>query len=477
MMKAPSTNPILSSILAQKGVTPSYIANFDSAAGMLRAISAYLRGEEFSGMGVLPSFLEPVTDLITLLPKPLQEKIYIAGSAGEGIDPEKLEDVRSQVVAQWMVSQYPQQSYPAVAVGSSCGALVNLCAALGMPWLPQTFLVPVKHGSMDIDQPKQALNWGNQWADSLLDNNPELKLHHMHDPCQDRLTSQGMSYFRVKRMALGEAYECFLQKALPPGGTIFLVECNQSWPTTQVSDRHIFQFGAVGGATPEEFFQGSERVEAYLKRYDSSQRRWDAPEPNGERPEAEWGFESALREDVERFARERGYHVRRIVFEVPEDLSPFVAELYRWWYKQLQVVTNCLLVESFVLTEPMLTLKMGLVPFWMTFNVESSLYNLENYLDSTDPYDEIYMMLFSHGVDSVGLPSIDRWRQVFQKARKSGSFVGVAEEQYPRHFSSMIRYHTDLKRLISARYPLPTSLSLAQLDQFIEQSDFRVQFI
>ena len=34
-----------------------------------------------------------------------------------------------------------------------------------------------------------------------------------------------------------------------------------------------------------------------------------------------------------RFARERGYRVRRIVFDEPEALSPLVADLYRWWYR------------------------------------------------------------------------------------------------------------------------------------------------
>lgn len=478
-MKAPSTNPILSSIFVQAGFAPPYIADFDSASGMLRATGAYLRGEDFPGMGVVPSAFEPIADLITELPRPLQEQIYIAGSAGEAIAPERLEDVRSEVVAQWTVGQYPQRSYPAVAVGSSCGALVNLCAALGIPWLPQTFLIPVKHGGeINIDEPKQALDWGRERSKPLLDNNPELKLHQMHDPCQDRLTSQGMAYFRVKRLSLGETYERFLQKTLPPGGTIFLVECQRTWPTTEVNDRHIFQFGALGGATPEEFLHGSERVADYLERYNSHCRRWDAPKPDQERPEAEWGFEPSLRDDVERFARERGYQVRRIIFTEPEDLSPFVAELYRWWYKRRQIVTNCLLVESFLLTEPMLTLKTGSVPFWMKFNKQPSLDALENYLDSADPYDEIYLMLFSHGVESVGLPPIERWRRVFEKARKRGNFVGVNEEKYPRHFASMVRYHTDLKRLISARYPLPNSLTLEQLDEFIEQEkgNFRVEF-
>jgi hypothetical protein len=44
-------------------------------------------------------------------------------------------------------------------------------------------------------------------------------------------------------------------------------------------------------------------------------------------PEAEWGFESALREDVERFALLHGYRVRSIVFSDPEALSPLIADL------------------------------------------------------------------------------------------------------------------------------------------------------
>jgi hypothetical protein len=51
------------------------------------------------------------------------------------------------------------------------------------------------------------------------------------------------------------------------------------------------------------------------------------------RPEAEWGFAPALRDDVEDFARRHGYRVQRVVFEDAEDVSPMVADLYRWWYQ------------------------------------------------------------------------------------------------------------------------------------------------
>jgi|GEM_PF-4672251 len=83
------------------------------------------------------------------------------------------------------------------------------------------------------------------------------------------------------------------------------------------------------------------------------------PTAEGNRPEAEWGFEPALRDDLERFARARGYRIRRIVFQEPEHLSPFVAELYRWWYKQRKILANRVLVESFILVEPMWALRTG----------------------------------------------------------------------------------------------------------------------
>ena len=120
----------------------------------------------------------------------------------------------------------------------------------------------------------------------------------MHDANQDRLTIQRLTYFRVKRLRLGETYEWFLQHALQPGATIFLLECGLRWPTTRIGDRHFFQQGALGGATPEEYLRGGERAANYLGRYGPRKLRWDAPQPDGESPEAEWGFESALRDDA-----------------------------------------------------------------------------------------------------------------------------------------------------------------------------------
>lgn len=472
-MKAPGYSYTLNRMMAKTRTAPRYVTNFDSAAAMVRATGRHLRGMDFPGMGMVPASAEPLAALINQFPPRAKEMLYTYSSWGESISPSKLHKVRAEAVSKWFVSEYPKRQYPAVAIGSSSGALVHLCAAMGIPWLPQTFMIPVSHWSLHVDEPKQGMEWGAEQARPLLDANPELQLHHQWDPNQDRLTLARMTYFRVKRLWLGETYEQFLRDSLPEGGTIFLVECQRTWPTTKVDDRHLFQSGALGGATPEEFINGSDRVAGYLERYGSHRRHWDSPTPDGDRPEAEWGFEPALRDDVERFARENGYHVQRIVFQEPEHLSPFVADLYRWWYANRGMKANRLLVESFVMLEPHWALRTGSVPFWMKFNMEPSLDELMRYLDSTDPYDEIFMMLFSHGVECVGLPSIDQWREVLQHARKRGEFLGVDEETFPRHFIEMVQYYTDIKRKIPARYPLPGPLGLGQLSTFLAESGER----
>jgi hypothetical protein len=431
-----------------------YIANFDSEAAMLRALGNYLRGEDFPITGAMPPSIEPIMKplvaAVNALPKRVREEVYTWSGRSEAVPPEELDKVRAEEVSGWVVSHYPRRRYPAAMIGSSNGALVHLCAALGIPWLPQTFLIPVRR-KMDPDEPARELEWGRGAARSLLTVNPELELHHMFDPNQDRLMARRMAYFRVKRLQLGDTYERFLEENLSEGATLFVAECGLKWPTTRVEERHVFQFGALGGATPEEFLYGSERVEAYLAR---------------------WGFEPILREDVERFTRERGYRLRRISFEEPEDPSPLVANLYRQWHKECGLPADRLLVESFILMDPWWTLRTGSVPFWMVFNTEPDAEALECYLEGTKPYDYIHLMLFSHGVDSVGLAPIGRWRSVLQRAVKHGEFVGVDERRFPRDFAAFVRYHADLKK-VPTHYPMPRSLPLARLDEFLGRTSDR----
>ena len=446
-----------------------FIANFDSSSGMVQALGRFLHGRDFSGVGILPPYELPAR-ILNALPIKIREQLYIAGGWIEAVEEEDLATFRSDIVDKWVVSQYPDRSYPAAMIGSSNGAMVHLCAALGIPWLPQTVLIPVHHDRVHPDEFRYSLEAFRPAATQLLDANPSLQLHHMHDPNQDRLMIQKMGYFRVKERSLGMAYAHFLEDHIPRGGTIFVVECTLTWPVKRVGDRHVFQPGALGGATPDEYLHGSPRVEAYLHREGSHRQLWDPPPTDEEQPEAEWGFAEALRDDVLQLARRHGWRVRRIVFEQPEHFSPVVADLYRWWYARQGVEADRLLVESFILLEPWWTLRNRLVPFWMVFNTEPSFEAVNRYLDTAPPPSDIYLTLFSHGVNSVGLVPIERWRSLFGRALQAGRFMGVDEKAFPRDFAVFVRFHRALERL-KPHYSLPAPLTLNELDEFLDRNE------
>jgi len=249
-----------------------------------------------------------------------------------------------------------------------------------------------------------------------------------------------------------------------------VVECRLQWPTLRRGDRHVFQFGALGGATAEAMMHGGDRVEAYLRHHGSGKTRWE-PETDGTSPEAEWGFAPSLRDDVQRFAQRHGYRVQRVVFEQPEDISSMVADLYRWWYQRLGVADNRLVVDSFILMEPYWTTRTRSVPFWMVFNTEGSFQALEGYLGQAPAFDELLFTLFSHGVDSIGLVPIGQWRSLFPLARKRGDFIGVVDPaSFPRDFAVFVRYHFDFLHKIRTRYPSPPALTLQELNEFLNQA-------
>ncbi|MFY2562474.1 hypothetical protein ACN469_33070 [Corallococcus terminator] len=450
-----------------------FVADFDSAAAMLRALAGFLHGRDFPALGThrhtRPLF-EALLPVVNRLPVPKREAAYVRSGLAEALTPRALTHFDAEALARWVVSRYPRRRYPAAVVGSSNGALVHLCAALGIPWLPQTQLLSVRHdGRVPVDEPLKDLDFAREPARHLLESHPDLQLHHTHDANHDRLLLRGLTHFRVKRRRLGAAYVRFLEDVLEPGATLFVSECELRWPTLRQGERHVFQQGALGGASPDEYYLGGPRVEDWLRRQGSPHSRWPTPPPDSDSPEAEWGFEPALLEDLQRLARERRWRLRRIVYPEPEALSPLVADLYRHWYRDRHMPLGQLLVESSILLEPWWALRTGAVPFWMVLNTRPSARALEHYLDASEPWDALFLMLCSRGVDSLGLAPLQRWRELLARGLDRGELLGVDEREYPRDFAAVVRYHPALKRALDARHPMPERMGLERLDAFLRQ--------
>jgi hypothetical protein len=417
------------------------VASFDSASAMLLATARYLRGQDFAHLGQPARKALPVR-ASTLLPTRMRQSVYGVLGALEGSRPTDLGDIDLDGVAAWVTGHYPHGPYPAVFIGSSNGALVHLAAAVGTPWLPQTLLLPVRRwraGGSD-GSAAAAMKFGARVAGPLLARNPHHVLHQMHDPNQDELMVRHMAYFRVKRIRLGPAYEQWLKVRLAPGAPVVLVEDLSRWPTTRISERHVFQNGAQGGLRPEEYA---------------------GTEPDGVSAEAEWGFEPQLADDVSRWAAAHGHPVHRLRLDCPEALSAPVADLHRRWAEGRGAVDR-LLLESFVLLDPFHVARTGAAPFWTMFPVQASASRVAAYLDSRAEFTVVDALLFNHGAESAGLADGRTWQALIERGGRPGHLLGVTASRFPVDFASLARYGPALRRLDAAPHP-PRSHRLAEI--------------
>lgn len=445
------------------------LAEFDSTTTFVRAIASHLRGEGFPRMGVIPKPLARLGRTPNRLPDATKRWIYRKSGATEAIPPDQIGDVDVDTFRSWVTETYPERGYPAIMLGAPSGAGAFLAALLGIPYLPQTFLTPVRR-KITPGQGKDDMEWGRRPGRALLEANPDVNLHHMHDPNEDWLMVREFAYFRIKLRDLGDAYERFIKETLSPGGSLIIIDCDDPKPVTRINDRHVFQFSGQGGLPPDEFLEGSDRVDAFLAKRPEEDASWDAPEPTDTAPEAEWGFDDVILEDVDSFAHDHGYPQRTLRFQDPRDLSAPVADLHRERYGEHDIPTNRLLVQSFTLIDPWWSQRTGSVPYWAPFNGEDSAETLETYLDQGDPYDEIYLMAFSNGVESAAQASIERWRTILERAQRRGEFLGMDPDAYPLDFGVYTKYHDEIPEKIPARHGLLPPLPVKRLEAFLHEN-------
>jgi hypothetical protein len=112
---------------------------------MVVAPARFLHGRDTPPLGK-PVFAAPppVAAVSARLPEGSRQWIYSMLSGAEGRPEAEVSRFDADAVARAIAGVYPRRRYPAVVIGSYNGALTHLCAALGVPWPPQTMLLPVR---------------------------------------------------------------------------------------------------------------------------------------------------------------------------------------------------------------------------------------------------------------------------------------------------------------------------------------------
>ena len=427
------------------------VASFDSATVLHAGLAAALRGRPFPHLGNGPVAAAAIR-AGGRLPWPLLRRLYTWIGASEGVDPDRLGEVDLAAVAGAMAAGYPRRRYPAVLVGSTNGAIVHLAAALQVPWLPGTVLVPVSRVA-DPQRPVDALRFGERVAPRLLDANPDVVLHHMHDQVQDELMVARMTYFRTKWTGLPAAYAQFLTDNLAPGAPVVLVEDTSTWPVVRVGDRHVFQPGAQGGL----------ELEGYL-------RRPHTPRPDGEAPEAEWGGEPALGTALARWCAAHGHPLVRLHYDGPQEPAHAVATELRRWYAGRGEAADRLLVSSFVLADPWRALSAAAVPYWTFFPVQPALRAFQAHLEASERYRAVDVLVFQHGVRSHGIATARQWLAVADRYADSARLVAVDPRRSPHDVGSLGRYGRELAQLPPARHPWTPMDPAVAIDRVLARS-------
>ena len=232
----------------------SIIGQFDSASTLARVLAAALRGERSVGMA-LPASSRLAARVSPLAPPGLRARLFSQGAAREAHRPGDLQGDLTDVAARTFTEAYegaPAGKAPALFLGATNGALADLAAALGAPWLPQTFLVLMRQNTPDPDDAERVIAQAPALGERVLASFPTVTAHQMHDAGNDRLNVRRAAYFRLKWTRLPPAYAAMIEERLAPGGTLVVADCRFTWPRLRLGPRHGLQFGGYGGLGAQE---------------------------------------------------------------------------------------------------------------------------------------------------------------------------------------------------------------------------------
>ena len=164
---------------------------------MVRVLAAALDGQGTVGLA-LPKRFDVIARASQYISPRLRSRLFSLGAANEAVRVEDLSRDDGPLAAHWVTAQYKSQMRTnSIFIGAANGAVVDLAAGLGAPFLPQTLLLLVRR-QVDPDDIDAVINHGQQISNKLAACFPDVAIHQMHDPLNDRGNAAQAAYLRLK---------------------------------------------------------------------------------------------------------------------------------------------------------------------------------------------------------------------------------------------------------------------------------------
>ncbi len=328
------------------------------------------------------------------------------------------------------------------------GATAYISLALGGPFLPQTFVVTLKHGSMsgNVDE---YLHRSLDAALRIAEENPGLMTIQHYDPVHDGWMTRFVNHLRFKLLDLPKAYVEFIRSKLEPGGAVVYLEGGASWLRYRVGPRSVFQVGGWGGIPAEEFLGGSDRLRTYARKAGLKFTDWELqgyPLEHG--PESEWGSEPGLGEALERFCRQEGYRFIRIHLPHPNDFSRLAFFTAQRLIEKQGNTPAGVLVEMFSQFDATAARAGGLLPLWLVFNTEDSLQFLLEMKSRFPPEKPVFFSPLSTFSLTPDIVPFQAWDSALNEYNWIN--IGARASHYPSDSRALVHWMDPLRKWVQS---------------------------
>jgi hypothetical protein len=285
----------------------------------------------------------------------------------------------------------------------------------------------------------QYFNRSFKAALKIAGDNPEIITIQHFDPIHDGWLTRHVNHLRFKLLSLPPAYKTFIRNKLVKDGTLVYLEGQAEWIRYRVGPRSYFQVGGWGDISPQEFLDGSQRIRECANNAGLKSTNWKLEgHPLEIGPESEWGSEPGMAEALERFCCEEGYHFIKISLPHPNDFSHLAFNCALHLLEESNQQPAGVLIETFTQFDTQAAIRSGLLPLWLIFNTQDSLFFLKEMSPKFPSHKPVF---FSPLATFSITPDIVPWSD-WEKALSGWDWINIGSRasHYPADARAIVHW-------------------------------------